>query len=71
MPTATDRDSLDMRISDVRRIAHAGQDHHVVLLQRPAATDACQSGSDTNTPLSWPFASSATARSCPGRSAPT
>jgi hypothetical protein len=33
MPTATDRDFLDMRISDVRRIAHAGRDHHVVLLQ--------------------------------------
>jgi bifunctional DNase/RNase len=33
MPTATDRDFLDMRVSDVRRIAHAGQDHHVVLLQ--------------------------------------
>jgi bifunctional DNase/RNase len=35
MPTATDRDFLDMRISDVRRIPHAGQDHHVVLLQEP------------------------------------
>ena len=33
MPTATDRDFLDMQVSDVRRIAHAGQDHHVVLLQ--------------------------------------
>jgi bifunctional DNase/RNase len=33
MPTATDRDLLSMRVSDVRRIAHAGQDHHVVLLQ--------------------------------------
>jgi bifunctional DNase/RNase len=33
MPTATDRDFLDMRVSDVRRIPHAGQDHHVVLLQ--------------------------------------
>jgi uncharacterized protein len=33
MPTATDRDFLDMRVSDVRRVTHAGQDHHVVLLQ--------------------------------------
>jgi bifunctional DNase/RNase len=33
MPTATDRDFLDMQVSDVRRINHAGQDHHVVLLQ--------------------------------------
>jgi bifunctional DNase/RNase len=33
MPTATDRDFLDMQVSDVRRIAHAGQDHYVVLLQ--------------------------------------
>jgi bifunctional DNase/RNase len=33
MPTATDRDFLDMQVSDVRRIPHAGQDHHVVLLQ--------------------------------------
>jgi bifunctional DNase/RNase len=31
--TATDRDFLDMRVSDVRHIPHAGQDHHVVLLQ--------------------------------------
>ena len=33
MPTATDRDFLDLRVSDVRRIPHAGQDHHVVVLQ--------------------------------------
>ena len=33
MPSATDRDFLDMRVSDVRRVAHSGQDHHVVLLQ--------------------------------------
>jgi bifunctional DNase/RNase len=33
MSTATDRDFLDMQVSDVRRITHAGQDHHVVLLQ--------------------------------------
>jgi bifunctional DNase/RNase len=70
MPTATDRDFLDMRVSDVRRIAHAGQDHHVVLLQ--------ETGSGRRLPI-WigheharlPFASSATARSSPGRSAPT
>jgi uncharacterized protein len=37
MPTATDRDFLDMRVSDVRRIAHSGQDHHVVLLQEAAS----------------------------------
>jgi uncharacterized protein len=37
MPTATARDFLDMRVSDLRRIAHAGQDHHVVLLQEPAS----------------------------------
>jgi uncharacterized protein len=37
MPTATDRDFLDMRVSDVRRVAHAGQDHHVVLLQEAAS----------------------------------
>jgi bifunctional DNase/RNase len=35
MPTATDRDFLDMRVSDVRRITHSGRDHHVVLLQEP------------------------------------
>ena len=43
MPTATDRDFLDMRVSDVRRVAHAGQDHRVVLLQagrqRPTPAD--------------------------------
>jgi bifunctional DNase/RNase len=33
MPTATDRDFLDMQVCDVRRIAHAGQDSYVVLLQ--------------------------------------
>jgi bifunctional DNase/RNase len=43
MPTAIDRDFLDMRISDVRRIPHAGQDHHVVLLQ--------ESGSDRRLPI--------------------
>jgi bifunctional DNase/RNase len=32
MMRVTDRDLLDMRISDVRRISDAGQDHHVVLL---------------------------------------
>ena len=35
MPTATDRDFLDMRVSDVRRITHDGQNHHVVVLQEP------------------------------------
>jgi uncharacterized protein len=43
MPTATDRDFLDMRVSDVRRIPHAGQVHHVVLLQ--------ESGSDRRLPI--------------------
>ena len=45
MPTATDRDFLDMRVSDVRRIAHAGQgqDHYVVLLQ--------ETGSDRRLPI--------------------
>ena len=33
MPTATDRDFLDMPVSDVRRIARSGRDHWVVLLQ--------------------------------------
>ena len=33
MPTAIDQGFLDMRVSDVRRIAHSGQDHHVVVLQ--------------------------------------
>jgi bifunctional DNase/RNase len=33
MPTATDRDFLDMPVTDVRRIQASGQDHHVVLLQ--------------------------------------
>jgi bifunctional DNase/RNase len=33
MPTATDRDFLDMRVSDVRRIVSSGRDCHVVLLQ--------------------------------------
>jgi bifunctional DNase/RNase len=32
MPTATDRDFLDMPVSDVRRIARSGRDHHVVVL---------------------------------------
>ncbi len=35
MPTATDRDFLDMRVSDVRRVTRSGRDHHVVLLQEP------------------------------------
>ena len=35
MPTATDRDFLDMPVSDVRRVTHSGQDHHVVLLREP------------------------------------
>jgi bifunctional DNase/RNase len=43
MPTATDRDFLDMRVSDVRRVAHAGQGHHVVLLQ--------ESGGDRRLPI--------------------
>ncbi len=43
MPTATDRDFLDMRVSDVRRVPHAGQVHHVVLLQ--------ESGSDRRLPI--------------------
>ena len=33
MPSATDRDFLDLRVSDVRRVGHSGQDHHVVLFQ--------------------------------------
>ena len=33
MPTAIDQGFLDMRVSDVRRIAPSGQDHHVVVLQ--------------------------------------
>jgi bifunctional DNase/RNase len=35
MPTATDRDFLDMPVRDVRRITRSGRDHHVVLLQEP------------------------------------
>jgi bifunctional DNase/RNase len=35
MPTATDRDFLDMPVSDVRRVTHSGRDHYVVLLQAP------------------------------------
>jgi bifunctional DNase/RNase len=35
MPTATDRDFLDMPVSDVRRVTHSGRDHHVVLLREP------------------------------------
>jgi bifunctional DNase/RNase len=38
MPTATDRDFLDMPVSDVRRITHSGRDHHVVLLQEPQSS---------------------------------
>ena len=34
MPTATDRDFLDMQVSDVRRIVSNGRDCHVVLLQQ-------------------------------------
>lgn len=33
MPTATDRDFLDMQVSDVRRMVSSGRDCHVVLLQ--------------------------------------
>jgi uncharacterized protein len=33
MPTATDRDFLDMPVSDVRRITQSGRACHVVLLQ--------------------------------------
>ena len=40
MPTATDRDFLDMRVSDVRRVVHSGQDHHVALLQEAASPQA-------------------------------
>jgi bifunctional DNase/RNase len=35
MPTATDRDFLDMPVSDIRRVTRSGRDHHVVLLQEP------------------------------------
>jgi bifunctional DNase/RNase len=35
VPTATDRDFLDMPVSDVRRVTHSGRDHHVVLLREP------------------------------------
>ena len=35
MPTATDRDFLDMPVRDVRRITRSGRNHHVVLLQEP------------------------------------
>ena len=35
MPTATDRDFLDMPVSDVRRVTHSGQADHVVLLREP------------------------------------
>lgn len=33
MPTITDRDFLEMAVADVRRVRHAGQDHHVVVLR--------------------------------------
>jgi len=35
MPTATDRDFLDMPVSDVRLVTRFGRDQHVVLLQEP------------------------------------
>ena len=35
MPTATDRDFLDMPVRDVRRVTRSGRDQHVVLLQEP------------------------------------
>jgi uncharacterized protein len=35
MPTATDRDFLDMPVSDVRRVPRFDRDQHVVLLQEP------------------------------------
>jgi len=35
MPTATDQNSLDMPVSDVRRIIQSGRPCHVVLLQEP------------------------------------
>jgi bifunctional DNase/RNase len=37
MPTATDRDFLDMQVSDVRRMVSAGRDCHVVMLQEVGA----------------------------------
>jgi bifunctional DNase/RNase len=37
MPTTTDRDLLDMPVSDVRRITQSGQACHVVLLQEPGS----------------------------------
>jgi hypothetical protein len=70
MPTATDRDFLDMPVSDIRRIGHpSGPDHHVVVLQEPEGAGACRSGSAWRTPLNWPFASWATDLNSPGRSA--
>jgi bifunctional DNase/RNase len=35
MPTATDRDFLDMPVRDVRRIIQSGRECHVVLLHEP------------------------------------
>jgi hypothetical protein len=35
MPTATDRDFLDMAVRDVRRVTRSGRDNHAVLLQEP------------------------------------
>jgi hypothetical protein len=71
MPTATDRDFLDMPVSDVRRVTHSGRDHHVVLLREPESGRRLPSGSDVSTPSNWPCVSWAMAPTLPGRSAPT
>jgi hypothetical protein len=71
MPTATDRDFLDMPVSDIRRITHSGRDHHVVLLQEPQAVDACRSSSAARPPPRSPYASWATPPNLSDRLAPT
>jgi uncharacterized protein len=74
MPTATDRDFLDMPVSDVRRVTHSGRDHHVVLLQEHGSGRrlpifiGCETAIEIalrllgHGPLSRPLASDLTAR---------
>jgi bifunctional DNase/RNase len=60
MPTATDRDFLDMPVRDVRRITRSGRDHHVVLLQDTAIEIALRLLG--HGPLARPLGSDLTAR---------
>jgi len=71
MPTATDRDFLDMPVSDIRRITHSGRDHHVVLLQEPQSGRRLPIFIGCETATEIAYASWATAPNLSDRLAPT